>query len=571
MNNTHTRRSFVGTAGFAVASLAASVPAFAAEAKTSTGALGSTVSSVDAVDWDEECDVLVVGGGIAGLTAAITLAREAPEKKVILVEKNASASGCSPVCAGDFLFGTEDEPYSVQYLKDMATTASGQSIPDDVLEAFATGIDENLPWVLSCGLGIDELTLRYPYEYRSKAEYREFDSWMSPEGTCTKTNDFPRSHLFSYLNALVNEDEDYAALDVRYEAPLTALIKDCETGRVCGGVAGGAAIKVNDGVIMCCGGYEHSEEFLEGFCGCGSAISFALGGNTGDGHVLSAGVGADFWHMHNAAGFWLHPRNLDNTAWGTGPLNAHNLKRYGITVGKNGRRFYMDLDGHKYLDVSDDEVSTDLSLHNGSRHGVMQFGGEWNHLPMPSVGWFVFDADQLENAFDTAFTGSDDPVADGWLLMSDTVEGLAEQMGVPAEQLATTVEQWNAWCELGEDRAQWRPVDSLTPIATPPFYAQRCVPALLNTDGGPKRSAAGEVLGTDGQPIAGLYSAGEFGSVWGYLYNGNGNVGEAMAFGRIAARSCVGLDSVAPAGMYEPIYTPEDKTRAAVEKEVGEQ
>ena len=565
-NTNQSRRSFVkaagAAAGFAVMGLAASRPIRSHADEATAGAFGCQTVVLDEMTWDEECDILVVGAGIAGLTAAITLTKEAPEKKVILVEKCASPAGCSPVCAGDFLFSTDDEPYSLQYLKDMATTSSGQSIPDDVLEAFKAGIDENLKWLLTIGLSIDELTLRWPYENQAKAEYREFESWISPEGTCTKTNEFPKSHLFSYLENQVSSAEEYAAVDYRTECPLTAIVKDVATGRVLGGIAGASAIKANDGVIMCCGGYEHSEEFLEGFCGVGTATSFALTGNTGDGHIIVAGAGADFWHMHNAAGFWMHPRNLENTAFGTGALKAHNLKKYGITVGKNGRRFYMDWDGHKSLDTYNED--SDLSCHVGSRHGVMQFGGEWNHLPMPSVGWFVFDADALEaGAFDAEFTGSSDPVADGWLLTADTIEGLAEQMGVPAEQLAGTVEQWNEFCERGEDRAFYRPGDTLTPVATAPFYAQRCNPSLLNTDGGPKRTAKGEVLGVDGVPIPGLYAAGEFGSVWGYLYNGNGNVGEALAFGRIAARACAGLETVVTD--YEPIYTPEDKTRAAIE------
>ena len=569
MSNTQamqSRRSFVkaagsAAAGFAVLSLAGTSTGIAQtdEATATTGALGCQTVVLDSMSWDEECDVLIVGAGIAGLTAAVTLTKEAPEKKIVLVEKSASPAGCSPVCAGDFLFGTDDEPYPLQYLKDMATTECGQTIPDDVLQAFTDGINENLKWLLTIGLSLDELTLRYPYEFRAKAEYREFDSWASPEGTCTKENEFPKSHLFSYLNDQVSSAEEYAAVDYRTECPLTSLVKDVATGRITGGVAGGSAIKANDGVIMCCGGYEHNAEFLEGFCGVGTATSFALTGNTGDGHVMVAGAGADFWHMHNAAGFWQHPRNLENTAWGTGALNAHNLKKYGITVGKNGRRFYMDWDGHKSLDTVNDD--TDLSCHVGSRHGVMQFGGEWNHLPMPGCAWFVFDADNLENAFDAEFTGSSDPVADGWLLTADTLEELAEQMGVPAEQLANSVEQWNEFCERGEDRAFYRPSDTLTPVATAPFYAQRCNPSLLNTDGGPKRSAKGEVLDVQGNPIPGLYAAGEFGSVWGYLYNGNGNVGEAMAFGRIAARACADLDTVVTS--YDPITTPEDKTREA--------
>lgn len=65
------------------------------------------------------------------------------------------------------------------------------------------------------------------------------------------------------------------------------------------------------------------------------------------------------------------------------------------------------------------------------------------------------------------------------------------------------------------------------------------MPARLNTDGGPRRNAKGQILDPNGNAIPGLYAAGEFGSVWGYLYQGNGNVGEALAFGRISARNFI--------------------------------
>ena len=64
-----------------------------------------------------------------------------------------------------------------------------------------------------------------------------------------------------------------------------------------------------------------------------------------------------------------------------------------------------------------------------------------------------------------------------------------------------------------------------------------CVPALLNTDGGPRRSANAEILDPNGDPIPNLYSAGEFGSIWGHFYEGSGNIAECLVFGRIAARN----------------------------------
>ena len=78
-------------------------------------------------------------------------------------------------------------------------------------------------------------------------------------------------------------------------------------------------------------------------------------------------------------------------------------------------------------------------------------------------------------------------------------------------------------------------------MKTAPFYAQLCAPMMLNTDGGPVRDAKGRVLDPWGEPIVGLYSAGEFGSVWGNKYQGCGNVAECIVFGRIAAQTALGL------------------------------
>lgn len=64
---------------------------------------------------------------------------------------------------------------------------------------------------------------------------------------------------------------------------------------------------------------------------------------------------------------------------------------------------------------------------------------------------------------------------------------------------------------------------------------------MLNTDGGPRRSPKGEILDLDGEPIPGLYCAGEFGSIWCHMYNGGGNLGERLAFGRISVRNCLGI------------------------------
>lgn len=497
-----------------------------------TNAASQTAAATEET-FDEEFDVVVVGSGIAGLSAAITVAQEGKGATCLLAEKGATASGCSPVCSGDSIYDT-----NLQYLKDMAMTPLGTSIPDDVLEAFYEGIKENRDWTIALGATEDQLVSRNPGE--GTAEYREFESNMYCGFWFNSKNEPPFNHFQNFLEH-VRQEQFSDAIDFRTKSPLEDLIQDPGTKRIIGAVIDGKRIKANKGVIMCLGGYEKNAEMLESYNGVGTAISFCLDGNTGDGHKICSKIGADFWHMHNCAGFWLAPRNLDNTNFSNGALKSHEFKKFGITVGTNGRRFYMDWDGHKSIDTVNDEWSEgELALHVGSRHGVMQFGGEWNHLPMPSKAWFIFDQAAYEaGAFDFETAGTQDPVADGWLLKADTIEELAAAIESPVDQLVKTVSTWNAFCEDGEDLAFFRPSDTLSPIATPPFYAQLCAPAMLNTDGGPKRSAKGEVIDIDGNPIPGLYSAGEFGSVWGHLYQGCGNVAEAMAFGRISARNCM--------------------------------
>lgn len=519
------RRALLTTGALGAAALLGTSAAHAAEAAP---------APADAA-WDEEYDVIVVGAGIAGLTTAITVAREGNGESCLLIEKCESANGCSPVCDGDSMYHIEWE-----YLKTLNTLPNGElAVPEDILQVFAEGIDENLPWIKELGAPEDKLTVKDPGT--AFPEYQEIDAkpWYSAFWF-TGANEEPEyQHMYRFLEH-VRASQYADAIDFRPNTPLEALVQ-AEDGTIEGIVAAGKRYKANKGVVMCIGGFEHNPQMLHCFFGEGEAVSWAGSGNTGDGFSIVARVGADFWGMHDCAGFWMAQRDLDNTVWTNGTYACHKHKMYGITVGQNGRRFYMDWDGHKSVDEINLEWTHDMGLHVGSRHGLMQFGGEWTRLPMPTKGWFIFDQTALEAG---AFPAdrSDDPVADGYLLVADTIEELAQKCGMSAPtELVKTVDHWNALCDAGEDLAFYRPVDTLTKIETGPFYAQLCVPTMLNTDGGPKRTARAEVVGVDGEVIPHLYAAGEFGSVWGHLYQGCGNVAECLVFGRIAARNVCGV------------------------------
>jgi predicted oxidoreductase len=115
---------------------------------------------------------------------------------------------------------------------------------------------------------------------------------------------------------------------------------------------------------------------------------------------------------------------------------------------------------------------------------------------------------------------------------------MAEKLSMDAKTLATSIDTWNRSARAGHDTEFGR-TKSLHPIAEGSLYAMELVPSMLNTQGGPRRNERAEVLRPDGKPINRLYSAGEMGSIFGYLYQGTGNIGECFAFGRIAAREAL--------------------------------
>lgn len=428
---------------------------------------------------------------------------------------------------------------------DIADILRGEmdNTPDDVLRAYADGIAENLDWLASLPLyNEDEVTISDFYEVGSGSscypEYNELEHAYSISRIRWNTdNENGLTQVTSFMNAVKNTYSD--VITHKTSAPVTALVQDPATKEILGCVytENGASVyvKANKGVIMCCGGFEANAQMKADYLSAPRARRIAGRCNEGDGITMCARCGADMWHMNSCAGFWTSMSAIDSDT-----CLMRTPKDQGITVGVNGRRFYMDWDTDVSLDW-DTFTERDLRMHAGSRHGHMQFGGEWPHLPMPAVTWLIVGTAGYQSILENKMMNITWDPMDGWGYSADTLEGLAETIGVPAEELVRSVEQWDECCTNGEDVYFHRPASTLNPIGDGPYYALYCPPTMLNTDGGPRRSAKGEILDLDGQPIPHLYSAGEFGSIWANMYQGAGNLGECLAFGRISARNCLGI------------------------------
>jgi transposase-like protein len=251
---------------------------------------------------------------------------------------------------------------------------------------------------------------------------------------------------------------------------------------------------------------------------------------------MAMSVGADLWHMNNYAGPSMALKVPDvRTSFSMQALHYSKRMPGGmIVVGPDGRRF------------TDEKFKT--------RHGKVPVNGRWMPLAAPCPMFMIFDHTLFRAGplYDThpshgwtqiieRYEWSEDnraELAKGWIKQADSIAALASIVGLDPAALGQTVRQWNASCEMERDAEFGRRL-MLAPIVEGPFYAVELSPSMLNTQGGPRRNEKAQIVRPDGSPIPRLYSAGELGSIYSYLYQGTGNIGECLAFGRIAARGAV--------------------------------
>lgn len=514
------RRSFLRGAGV-VAAASVAMMAGCSPQNESKG------SNVEAESWDGEYDVIAVGAGFAGLAVAATVATEGDGATCLLLEKDVAANGNSPFCFGGVMCG-EDYDEMLMYLR----TLLDDEIDDATCEVFAKGACENKQWLMD--LGVEESWFGDAVFLSEYPEFRGGERcsivYLNP------ANETGFKHAHTFLTDLVSHSD---CVDFKTRTPFESFVMDPETKGVLGVVADGKRYKANKGVVMCIGGFESNPEMMKQYAGVGGAKPVAGKANTGDGHRACMAIGTDMWHMKAGAQFWMAPRNLDNTEFVSQAFD-YAPKEWGITVGVHGRRFYNDFDGCTKMGPNPDIPATDIRLSVGYRHGLTNFGGSWSHLPFPDTGWFIFDQAAYDEAqFLDGYVKN--PLETGWMVQADSIEELAGKIDVPEDELVRTIEVWNGYCDKGHDDAFYRPSDTLRPIKTAPFNAIRCAPTMLNTDGGPVRNSKAQILYVDGTPVPGLYSAGEFGSVWGHYYQAAGNVSECLVFGRTAARNALGI------------------------------
>ncbi len=323
-------------------------------------------------------------------------------------------------------------------------------------------------------------------------------------------------------------------------------------------------IKANKGVVLATGGYEANPEMLINYSIHPKTSYVTMYGGPyqqGEGVTMAAEVGAKLWHMNKREThmFACTPASKELgvgqgvSCWATN-CSTHPT----IIVNRDGKRFYNEFHFGNHSEQSRAWDIFEMKKEEADGYDY----ADYRNVPF----FWIFDDTTMKDkvlGYDGRFMQvfgiymwSEDNQAEldrGWFVSADTLEELANKIeikdgygrdiGMNAAGLAETVAKYNEYCAAGEDLDFGRRPDSMLPIVTPPFYAMELCECQTNTDGGPKRNGDCQVLDQNDQPIPRLYCAGELGSIYGHLYNGQQNIPEAQTSGMRAGRHAASLDS----------------------------
>jgi succinate dehydrogenase/fumarate reductase flavoprotein subunit len=478
--------------------------------------------------WDREADVIIVGYGFAGVAAAI-VAHDAGARVLILEKAPEKYKGGNSRVSGNGIFWPDD----IEKAKIYFTAMSGahmDHISDEMLHVWAVEMHANRAWLEKLGWE--------PFRYGG-AEFPDL-----PGADCV--------YRFLHRSGPVGEarlwydvtEPAMAARNIQtlYETPVFTLLR--REAEIAGVVAerNGKRINVraNRAIILACGGFENNETMIRDYVNhIPRAATMGTPYNTGDGIRMAVEVGADLWHMDNVAGPAFLFKAPDQPVATMIRMPAPNF----ILVGKDGTRFVAEGDP--------------LGMSN---HGKILRNGRWVPMPCPLPVFLVFDETFRAGGgiggkpagwtmgWDFAFglydwSGDNGrEIQKGWIKKASTIRELAAAMNLSPDALDGTVGRYNGFARESEDRDFARAPRSLGMIQTPPFYAMELTPTFLNTQGGPRRNKDAQIVDADSKPIPRLYSAGELGSIYGFRYNGGGNLGECIAFGRIAGGNAARLE-----------------------------
>ena len=462
-----------------------------AAAKECIAQAGGDVDAWSQVEKEEpretslEADVLVVGGGLSGICAAVSAAENGA--KVILLDKLAFLGGNSALSTGGFMLAGTD-----------VQKAAGV---EDSAEAF-------IEYGVEKGEGKRDINQLEMIGYRGN----EVLNWLIGYGaqfndTVKQTTGCPvkRSHnakLGTYqIIACMADALEEQGVETHLRTTAKTLLTD-ESGNVTGVMAedtsGNTYTIAAKSTILAAGGYAGNAGKIEEYWGLSGLTYVGTIGAVGDMIDAAASVGAALQDMEV-----IKTTSTVDVTKGI-LLTGGMLSAGAIIVDSTGSRFC-------------DEAGSKSGLGNI----IMDLG--------PPYVYEIFDqgmADQVAAAAKY--------MEQGILTQADTIEGLAEACGLPVDALSAAVEEYNEAVRKGEADSFGRTIYT-NPMENGPFYAARVYPGLTSTAGGVKIDEQCRVLDGDGNTIGNLYAVGEMAAGYrAYGYVGGDSLAQDAVTGKVA-------------------------------------
>jgi 3-oxosteroid 1-dehydrogenase len=521
-------------------------------------------------DWDNTVDVVVLGSGGAGLTAALTAATSGAS--VAVYEKAATVGGTTAVSGGIVWIPAHGRASDGELpVEDAMAYLRAQSLgfmDDELMETFVRTGAEMLDYVEAHSELRFEIAEGFPdykpelpggrpsggrslnakpFDLSLLGEWREritsFPADFSNVGIDAET----RARIHASVDS---EDGDYC---VAGTALIAGLVKglldagvvpqtDARALQLIGDASRIAGVRINSdgkdlrvqarrGVVLATGGFEWDAKLVEAYLRGPMRGAVSPPNNTGDGLRMAMAHGADLANMGEA--WWVPIVQLPGDTFQGHPrsrsVRLERTRPRSIIVNRAGKRFlneageYNSMAGpFQYLDPRDGYAN--------------------------DPAWIVFDSQHLKRYGFLGVPPGDE--APDWFSPSADLAELEAKTGIDSAGLARTLASWNDsvahetdpdfgrgssaydgyW---GDDKATTTAGKTLGPIDTAPYYAVPVSIGAMGTKGGPRTDRDGRVLHVSGSPISGLFAAGNaMAGATGKAYGGaGGTLGPAMVFG----------------------------------------
>ncbi|VDG21229.1 NAD(P)H-dependent oxidoreductase [Lactiplantibacillus mudanjiangensis] len=481
-------------------------------------------TSTSQLKWSASYDVIVLGFGAAGASAARFAADNHAKTLLVDAAPNGHEGGNVRYAGQVVATGTDYDQLLAYYRAMLGTT----KLDEDLLQTYVHGM-VNMRDYFKDYLDVKEpVSYNDTYKYGPKTGPSDALAPEYPELPGAKAFDLTLVHegffdaaLWKNLRQHVLDRSDQ--IDVWLDSPAEKLIQDPETKAILGvqikrhGVS--VNIRARNGVVMSMGGFETNNQYIQDYLGAPHLAPIGSLYNRGDGIRMAEEVGADLWHMHSYEGLGI----LAGMTFAPKP-------------GERGKLIlapWPDLYTGSIL-VAGDDGSRYFREDEPNRHGRLYDHGTWRIPTAQDHAYLIFDQAQYEQF--KAADNPDDSFLDQ-LVKADTLADLAAATDLQPTILMKTVQDFNQFAENGEDFSQHRAPETMRAFDDGPYYAARLEAGMLNTQGGPRRNAKAEILDVHAQPIPHLYGAGELGGANANQYAGGSNLAECLIFGKIAGEN----------------------------------